>query len=73
MQAQKGSSGMNVDVFNLGARWGWVVNSTPHLQSFGSRKEIAGRTPRPVWTSVERRISILYKEPTRCNFGSIVY
>jgi hypothetical protein len=73
MQAQKGSRGTNVDVFKLGVRWGWVVNSTTRLQSFGVRKEIVGRNPRPVWTSVERRKSILYKEPTRCNFGSIVY
>jgi hypothetical protein len=55
MDAQKGSRGMTVDVFNLDARWGWVVNSTPRLQSFDAHKEKVGRTPRTIWTSVERR------------------
>jgi hypothetical protein len=29
MKAQRGSRGIALLFFNLGARWGWVVNSTP--------------------------------------------
>jgi len=58
MQAQKWGRGMTVDVFNLGTSWGSVVNSTARLQNFGAREEKVGRTPRPVWTSVERRKSL---------------
>jgi catalase len=29
MKAQRGSRGIALLFFNLGARWGWVVNATP--------------------------------------------
>jgi catalase len=29
MNAQRGSRGIALLFFNLGARWGWVVNATP--------------------------------------------
>ena len=28
-KAQRGSKGTALSFFNLGARWGWVVNATP--------------------------------------------
>jgi hypothetical protein len=29
MKTQRGSRGIAVFFFNLGARWGWMVNATP--------------------------------------------
>ena len=39
MEAQRGSSGIAL-LFNLGARWGWVVNATPWTLYPGERNAV---------------------------------
>jgi len=56
----KGPEGVeySYSFFNLGARWGWVVNATPRPLSPRERDPLpivqeAGWAPGPVWTGVE--------------------
>jgi hypothetical protein len=55
MKAQKGSKGIDYSFFNLGVRWGWVVNTTPRplYPQEGDPVPILQEdvwAPHPVWT-----------------------
>jgi hypothetical protein len=58
MEAQKGSRGVVYSFFNLGARWGWVVNATPRPLYARERDPVpivqeAGWAPGPVLMGVK--------------------
>jgi len=49
-------------LFNLGSRWGWLVNATPHPLYSQERDPVptvqeAGWFPEPVWTVAENLAS----------------
>ena len=55
MKSQKGSKGVDYSFFNLGARWEWVVNTTPQLLYPQERDPISILredvwAPYPFWT-----------------------
>jgi hypothetical protein len=48
--------------FNLGARWGWMVNTTPRPLYLGERDPVptvqeVGWAPGPIWTGAENLAS----------------
>jgi hypothetical protein len=52
MKAQRGSRGIAVLFFNLGAGWGWVVNPCPDRLTLGNDPafivKVSGWDPGPV-------------------------
>jgi hypothetical protein len=62
VKAHKGSSGISVLVFSLGARWEWVINFTPGALYFRAGYTVlflqeTGWVPGPVWTGEENLAS----------------
>ena len=51
MKAQSGVEVQLYSFFNLGARWGWVVNATP--RPLYPLYTTLGGPPGPVWTVAE--------------------
>jgi hypothetical protein len=54
--------------FNLGARWGWVVNATPRLLYLRGTDPVPsvkedGWVPSSVWTGAENLVSIGIRSP----------
>jgi hypothetical protein len=70
-----GGGGGGVEVmlysfFNLGARWGWMVNATPRPLYFPERDPVAivqeaRWTPGPVWTGAENLAPTGIRSPDR--------
>jgi len=69
MKAQKGSRGMD-QLFNLSARLGWVVRSTPRPPYPREREEVpiaaeVGWAPGILWTGAENLSSTGIRSPDR--------
>jgi hypothetical protein len=64
--------------FNLGARWGWVVNATPQPLNPREREPVAivqrvGWTPGPVWTDEENLAPIGIRSPDHAARSESLY
>ena len=61
MKTVRGSTGI-ARLFNIGCRWGWVINATPRRLYSRKRDPVpivqeVGWAPDPVWTGVENLAS----------------
>jgi hypothetical protein len=72
MKAQRGSRGtvLSLLFFNLGTRWGWVVNATPRPLYPRERDPVpivqdAGWAPGPVWKGAKNLVPIGIRSPDR--------
>jgi hypothetical protein len=78
MKAQRGRRIIALLFFNLGARWGWVVNATPwplypRERDPLSIEQEAGWAPELVWTGVENLAPTGIRSPDRPASSNSLY